>query len=129
MIVKCYRDLLVWQKAMCLVEEVYKISSGLPRNEENGIKAQIRRAAVSIPSNIAEGHSRQHTKEFLNHLSIALGSVAELETQLELRRRLNLSSENKVSTCIAQCGEVGRMVHGLLLSIRRRFDPSQTPSP
>ncbi|MBO5720510.1 MAG: four helix bundle protein [Bacteroidales bacterium] len=77
-----YKNLLVWQKAMDLVVEIYKISKLLPKEEKYGISDQIRRSAVSVPSNIAEGQSRNSIKEFIQFLSIARGSLAELETQL-----------------------------------------------
>jgi four helix bundle protein len=86
--IKSFRDLMVWQKAMEIVEECYRLTESLPRNEEFGLKSQMRRAAVSIPSNIAEGHSRCRSPGFLQDLSLSLGSLAEIETQLELTLRL-----------------------------------------
>ena len=78
--VQNYRDLKVWQESMDLTPEVYRLQRKLPKEETYGLGDQIRRAAVSIPANIAEGHARQHTKEFLQYLAIARGSLAELET-------------------------------------------------
>ena len=118
--IKCYRDLVVWQKAMTLVEECYVLTANLPKNEEFGLKSQIRRAAVSIPSNIAEGHSRCHSRELLQYLSIPLGSLAELETQIDLAARLNLVPRSAADKCANMCEEVGRMVHGLVHAIRQR---------
>ena len=117
--VKSYRDLEVWRKSMSLVEETYRLSSGLPRNEEFGLKIQMRRAAVSIPSNIAEGHSRRHSREFLQHLSISSGSLAELETQLNLAMRLNLIPPSDAEEATRLCEEIGKMLHGLANAIRR----------
>ena len=119
MAIKCYRDLLVWQRAMDLVEECYRLTGDLPSNEEFGLKSQMRRAAVSIPSNIAEGRSRSHSAEFLHFVSISLGSLAELETQLDLTVRLNLLSAESVEDAKQRCEEVGRMLHGIASAIRR----------
>lgn len=79
-----FRDLRVWQLSMELVEIIYRLTQNFPKYEIYGLTSQIQRAAVSVPSNIAEGHTREHTKEFLHHLSIAQASLAELETQLEI---------------------------------------------
>jgi four helix bundle protein len=89
--VKNYRELIVWQKAMDLVEGVYKSSKGFPREEVYALTSQIRRAAVSIPSNIAEGQGRRSTAEFLHHLSIAHGSLRETETQILVAARLEFA--------------------------------------
>src|SRR5262249_10300713 len=87
--VKSYLDLLVWQKAMTLVVECYPLASLLPKNEAYGLVSQIQRAAVSIPANIAEGHGRDHLGDYLHHLSVANGSLMELETHLFLLPRLS----------------------------------------
>jgi four helix bundle protein len=88
MAINSFRDLRVWQAGMELVEQVYLLTQIFPKREMYGLASQIQRAAVSIPSNIAEGHTREHSKEFLHHLSIAQASLAELETQLEIATRL-----------------------------------------
>src|SRR6266487_7049558 len=85
---KSFRELRVWQKALDLVEKIYLTTQKSPREETYGLLSQIRRAVVSVPSNIAEGHTREHIKEYLHHLSIAQASLAELETQLEIAVRL-----------------------------------------
>jgi len=85
-----FRDLRVWQLAMDLVELVYRLTRSFPRNEIYGLASQIQRAAVSVPSNIAEGHTREHTKEYLHHLSMSQASLAELETHLEIAIRLRI---------------------------------------
>jgi four helix bundle protein len=118
MVVKSYKDLLVWQKSMDLVEEIYKVTSAFPRNEEFGLKSQMRRAAVSIPSNIAEGQGRHHRKVFLEFLFIALGSLFELRTQIELTIRLKILSESECEQTRCLCDEVGKMLHGLVSSIQ-----------
>jgi four helix bundle protein len=87
-VVNCYKDLIVWQKAMDLTEMVYQATKAFPREELYGLTNQVRRAAVSIPSNIAEGQARQSTAEFRNFLSLARGSLAEVETQLMIAQRL-----------------------------------------
>ena len=87
--VKNYKELIVWQKAMDLVEEVYTASRSFPREEIYGLTSQLRRAAVSIPSNIAAGQGRRTTADFLRHLSIAYGSLREVETQILIATRLH----------------------------------------
>jgi four helix bundle protein len=112
-----YKDLLVRQKAMMLAERSYSLTDGFPREERYGLSAQIRRSAVSIPSNLAEGHNRRSRNAFANHVSIALGSQAELETQLILAVRLRFVSEPVAAPVIELACEVGRMLHGLIASL------------
>jgi four helix bundle protein len=112
-----YRDLIVWQKSMALAEQCYAVTDQFPRDERFGLTAQIRRAAVSIPSNLAEGHNRRSRQAFANHVAIALGSQAELETQLQLAVRLRFLSESAASPVLAQASEVGRLLHGLVQSL------------
>ena len=88
MVLKSFRDLRVWKEGMDLVKAVYQVVSSFPKHEVYGLSSQMRRAVVSVPSNIAEGYARQHRKEYLNHLSIAQASLAELDTQLEIAARL-----------------------------------------
>jgi four helix bundle protein len=88
-VINSFKDLIVWQKSMELVEKVYKITESFPTKEQFGLISQMRRAAVSIPSNIAEGYGRNSTGSYIQFLSIARGSLLELETQLELSKRLN----------------------------------------
>lgn len=92
-ILKTHKDLDVWNKAMELAEKLYLLTEKLPREEQYGLVSQIRRSAVSIPSNIAEGAARNSTKEFIQFLYIALGSLSEIETQILLAKRLRLISE------------------------------------
>ena len=87
-----YRDLEVWKQGMDLVEDCYKVTASFPKSELYGLTSQLRRAVISIPSNVAEGRSRKSTKAFRNHVSIALGSHSELETCLELATRLGFMS-------------------------------------
>jgi four helix bundle protein len=112
-----YHELIVWQKAMDLVTEIYKITATLPNEERFGLSSQARRAAVSIPSNIAEGHGRKSTGAYLNHLSIAYGSLMELETQIQIALRLDFIGTDKSATLITQTTEIGKMLNGLKNSL------------
>jgi four helix bundle protein len=118
--IQSYRDLLVWQKAMDLVVDCYRFVSDLPKNEMYGLISQTQRAAVSISANIAEGHGRDHLGEYLRHLSIANGSLMELETHLLLIGRLGYRPENDAERLLAQCSEVGKMLAGLSKSLRNK---------
>ena len=113
-----YRDLNAWQKSMQLVEDVYRITKEFPRDEIYGLTAQIRRAAVSIPSNIAEGKGRHSDREFSQFLRRARGSILELETQLLIGQRLKYLDESAAQQIMAQTAEVGRMLNGLLRAFR-----------
>ena len=109
-----YKELQVWHKAIDLVVEIYKISKLLSKEETYGISDQIRRSAVSIPSNIAEGQSRNSIKEFIQFLSIARGSLAELETQLLICIKVNMLSEDNIAEAQNITTEVGKMIKGLM---------------
>ena len=108
-----YRELLVWQKAMQLVKDVYDKSANFPKSEIYGITSQMRRAAVSIPSNIAEGNGRNSVKEYLNFLSIAKGSLAELETQITLTKMCDYINEDEENKLLKDANEIAKMLHGL----------------
>ena len=116
---KSYKELLVWQKSMQLVSDIYLATESFPKSEMFGLASQLKRAAVSIPSNIAEGQGRDSTKEFLYHLSVAYGSLMESETQIQIAVNLSYIDENRVEKLLMQCGEVGRMVNGLTRSLRK----------
>ena len=111
--VKSYKDLIVWQKAMDLVVEIYRLVESLPREEIYALSDQMRRAAVSVPSNIAEGQARNSSKEFAQFLSIAKGSVSELETQLSICTRLEYLTETQISKAVALSDEVGKMIRSI----------------
>lgn len=113
MAIKSYRDLIVWQKAMDLVVNVYKKTKGFPREELYGLTSQLRRAVVSVPSNIAEGQGRNSTKEFLHHLSIAYGSPCEVGTQVLIAHRLGYLERREVDGFDELSSEVGRLINGL----------------
>lgn len=118
---KSYRDLKVWQKAMDLVVECYQVSNQFPKIERFGLSSQLQRAAVSIPANIAEGRARQHTKEFLQHLNIAYGSLAELETHIQIAERLNYLDSDSIGQLLGKTSEVGRMINGLRRSLAKKL--------
>ena len=115
---KSYRDLIAWQKAIALVTEIYRITRQFPKEEIYGLTSQLRRAAVSIPSNIAEGQSRLSKLEFKNFLSHARGSLVEVETQLLIARNLGYLSESAADLLLKQTTEVARIHNGLLNTIR-----------
>lgn len=119
---KSFRDLRIWHVAMELVEAVYKVTKQFPKEELYGLTSQIRRAAVSIPSNIAEGHTREHTKEFLHHLSMAQASLAELDTQLELSQRLNYLSEETLTQLSQRMVSLGKQQYALRNALLRKLD-------
>jgi len=108
---------------MDFVMQVYGATSSFQRDELFGLTSQLRRAAVSVPSNIAEGRSRRTTREFLNFLSIAYGSLAEIETQLMLAQRLNYLNADLVESLLCASSEIGRLINGLSAALRERLDP------
>ena len=118
--IKRFNDLIVWQKGIDLVEQVYLATKGFPREELYGLTSQVRRAAVSIPSNIAEGHNRGSTLEYLRFLSMALGSCAEVETQVVVAGRLKLLNEKQAEILRSRIDEIGRLLHALVKSLERR---------
>ena len=118
---KSYQDLEVWQKAMDLVVSCYKITEKFPKSETYGLTSQLQRAVISIPANIAEGRHRQHSKEFLQHLSIAYASLAELETHIQIAGRLDFVKQDKIDDLLNKTGEIGRMLNGLRRSIDKKI--------
>lgn len=117
--IKSYRDLEAWSSAMDLVELIYISTSSFPKDETYGLRSQIRGSAVSIPSNIAEGHGRKGSKEFAHHLSIARGSLCEMETQLILSVRLNYITKEQAEPVWTKSQEVGRLLTGLVRSLNK----------
>ena len=117
--VRSFRDLEVWQIGMDLVVSVYRATDLMPSAERFGLTAQARRAVVSIPSNVAEGHARRSDGAFLNHVKIALGSAAELSTQVEAARRLGFLAEDVATTLLAEGERTRQMLHGLRRSLER----------
>ena len=121
-----HKDLILWQKAMALAGEVHKLTNTLPRHELFGLSSQIRRSAVSIPSNIAEGAARRSTREFINFLHIARGSFAELETQLQLACEIGYLTDSELAPALGRLDEVGRLLNAVITGLRRR---EQQPPP
>lgn len=121
MALQSYRELLVWQKAMDFVVECYRVSEKFPKSETYGLSIQLQRAAVSVPANIAEGQGRNHTREFINHLSIAYGSLMEVETHLQIAARLRYIDESGLARLLLLSNEIGRMLNGLMQSLQRKL--------
>jgi four helix bundle protein len=117
---KNYQDLIAWNRAMDFVETVYRESAAIPADERYGLTTQMRRAAVSVPANIAEGQSRRTDGEFLNHLSVAHGSAREVETHAMIAGRLEFLEPSAVPTILASAAEVGRLVTALGNAVGRR---------
>ena len=114
-----FRELRVWQQGMDLVEAVYRATEGFPKHEVYGLARQLRRAAVSVPANIAEGHCREHLKEYLNFLSIAQGSLAELETELELASRLGYMTLDAFGELGDRAARLAKQVRALRESLAK----------
>jgi four helix bundle protein len=118
---KSYRDLDVWREAMDFVVECYRMTGTFPKTEGYGLTGQLQRAAVSIPANIAEGQGRQHDKEFLQHLAITYGSLAEVETHIQIARRLEYADGEKENQMLERAARIGRMLNGLRKSIEEKI--------
>lgn len=117
-----FRDLIAWQKAMVLVTEVYRVTEDFPRREMYGLTRQVRDAAVSAPSNIAEGKGRKTKKDYVSFLYRARGSLLETETQLEVARNLEFLPHNEFARVIGIAQEAGRVLNGLIMDIERQID-------
>ncbi len=118
--INSYQDLKVWQDARLLATQIYRLTAGFPQEERYGLISQLRRAAVSIASNIAEGHGRRQTQAFLNHLSIARGSVCEIETQLIIASDLGFVRPDTIKPLLARSDEISRMITGLQRSLQSK---------
>ena len=121
MVVTSYEELEVWQEAMALVTLVYRHTMNFPKEEQYSLTTQLRRAAVSVPSNIAEGQGRRGTREFLNHLSIARGSLMEVKTQTEIARRLNYMTPQHHQSVNRSANTVGRLLNGLIRALEKKL--------
>jgi four helix bundle protein len=115
--IRDYRDLIVWQRAMQLAEASHGLANSFPRTGTAGLGDQLRRAAMSIPANIAEGNGRPHRGDYLRHLGVARGSLMEVRTHLELAKRLAFADPDRVATALSLCDEISRM----LTVLRRRL--------
>jgi four helix bundle protein len=121
--IRNYRDLAVWQKGMDIALAVYKVTKSFPDDERFGLTSQLRRAAVSVPANIAEGHARSSTKEYLRFVSIAIGSLAETATFIELAGRLSYGNTDELRRIYEMTTEERKMLRALQKSLRRRLPP------
>ena len=120
MTVRTYQDLIAWQKAIALVTEIYKITETFPKTEIYGLTNQIRRSAVSVPSNIAEGQGRASSGEFRHFLGIARGSLLELETQIIIARNLQFLSSDNAEHLLSLIKEVSKVLYGLIGAMEER---------
>lgn len=129
--VRSYRDLRTWQASMAMVKAVYVATRDWPREELYGLTSQVRRAAVSVPSNVAEGQGRGTTREFLHHLSIAYGSLCEVETQILIAKDLGYVAADTTGELLAQSAKAGAMINALSNKLReklaRESDTAQPP--
>lgn len=116
-----FRDLEAWREAMALAVHLYELSTRLPSAERFGLISQLRRAAVSIPSNLAEGHARGATRDFIRFIGMARGSLAEAETQVELAGRLGYVVRSEISVTMARCDKLGRILRGLRKSLEQKL--------
>jgi four helix bundle protein len=122
--IKNYRDLTVWQKGIDIARSVYQVTKGFPADERFGLTSQLRRAAASVPANIAEGHARSSTKDYLRFIAISIGSLAETATFIELAGRLNYGNLEELRKIFEMTTEERRMLRALQKSLRRRLPPN-----
>lgn len=122
MTVRSYKALIVWQKSIDLIDDVYRLCRAFPKSETYGLCSQLQRAAVSVAANIAEGSGRDSTKEFIHHLAYSLGSLAEVETYLVVSIRLEYSTKATVAKLDSKCDEIGKMIRSLQKALRKRLD-------
>src|SRR5579862_3597555 len=124
-----FRDLDTWQVGMNLVERCYRLTANFPREERYGLTSQIRRAAVSIPSNVAEGYYRKSTAVYANHVDIALGSHGELETCVEAAARLEFLRPDDRQSLVVLCESAGRLLNGLHRSLEAKIERTRRSTP
>jgi four helix bundle protein len=120
-----YKQLIVWQRSMDLAADIYRWTSSLPKQELYGLTSQLQRSAVSIPANIAEGHGRSTTKEYFRFLSIARGSLAELETELLLAKRIGYGDSAVAEKLFKQIEEISRLLRGLQKALREKLNQQE----
>jgi four helix bundle protein len=125
--IRSFRNLEIWQRGIILVKDVYKETQNFPKEEIYGLTSQMRRAAISAPSNIAEGHIRQHRPEFKQFLSIALGSLAELETQIIISRELDYIPAETSERLVGQVNSLGKMIRSLIKKLTNLQSPIPNP--
>lgn len=117
--IKTYQDLIVWQKSIDLVKDCYGLTETFPQREIYGLSQQLRRAAVSVPSNIAEGNGRESRKDYIHFLNISRGSLKEVETQLIISEKLGFIQRIQLADILKKTGEIGRMLNSLIRSLRK----------
>jgi four helix bundle protein len=122
--IKNYKDLDVWKLSIDLVKDIYELTKNFPRDEKFGIVMQMRRSAISIPSNIAEGKTRQHVKEYIQFLYVALGSCSELETQIIICKELKFMQDSSVVKILEIIDHVSRMLRNLVKSLSDNRKPT-----
>jgi four helix bundle protein len=127
--VTSFRDLRVWQAGMELVEHVYRATGEFPREELYGLTSQMQRAAVSIPSNIAEGHTRRYTREYLHHIAVAHGSLSELRTHIEIAGRLGYLNADRAVLLEQSSASLSRQLTALRAALTLRLTESRLPNP
>ena len=120
-VIKTFRDLIVWQKAMDLVVKIYKVTNDFPDEEKYGLVSQLRRAGVSVTSNIAEGFGRNSNKTFIVFLNYSMGSLMEVETQLEISKRIEFISDEVYNELFEDCREVERLLSSLIRSVKAKL--------
>ena len=118
--IKSYKDLIVWQRSIDFVTEIYELTKMLPTDEKFGLVSQMRRSGVSVPSNLAEGHARIGKNEFKHFVSISLGSLAELETQILIFQNLNYFTKIISDDLLENTNEINKMLHGLYKSLNKK---------
>ena len=127
--INSYKDLQVWQKAIQLVTDVYTLTKSFPKEDMYGLTSQMRRSAISIPSNIAEGQSKRSTKDYIRFLNIAYGSCAELETQLCISQNLNYAASEQILALSDKGSEISRMINGLINSLENSLTEARSLKP
>jgi four helix bundle protein len=132
MAIRSFKDLIVWQRSIQMIDEIYRLAREFPKSETYGLSSQMQRAAVSVAANIAEGNGRDSTKEYIHHLSFSLGSLAEVETYLVVSVRLGYAKQAAVAGLESMCDQIGKMLRSLQKSLRSKLrgdDDSEFPSP
>lgn len=124
-----FGDLRIWQAGMDLVEDIYRLTQDFPSHEAYGLTSQMRRAAVSVPSNIAEGHARRHLGEYVHHISIAQGSLAELHTQALIAQRLGYSDQELAKNLVDRIESLRRQLHALRNALSTKAGAVKEPTP
>ena len=127
MAIRSFKDLIVWQRAIDLIDRIYRLTRDFPKSETYGLSSQMQRATVSVAANIAEGSGRQSTKEYIHHLSYSLGSLAEVETYLVVSGRLGYARQEVVTKLESACDELGKMLRSLQKALRRKLGRDDEP--